>query len=354
MRKKIGFVALVIGIVGAFVFREKLSILWNATSTTNNSKEVAFFIKEKTSLADLAKLLVEQKLVKREGAILALGNYKKLTEDHIALGKYVIRPHTSLRNLLNGFTINGRGNGNAEVEVDVVVPNVRFLSDLAGKLSQKTMVDSAAFVALLESEETLKKYGFSKEEFPAMFLPNTYKMYYDTDGQAILDRMAKEFKNYWTAERKAQLAEVGLKSPSEAVTLASIVYSEQSKRTEEWPIIAGLYLNRIRQGIPLQSDPTFKFCWGKELDTVQRLLNVHRNIQCPYNTYQIQGLPPGPICIPPIGVVTAVLNPNKNDYIFMCAEPSYSGLHNFAKDYSTHTINAGKFQRWLAAELAKK
>lgn len=354
MLKKIGIAALVLGIVGGFVFRDKLTILWYATSMTKNDKEVAFYIKEKTTLESLAQALVKQKIVSGEGGILALGRYKNLNEERLALGKYVIEPNTSLRNLLNGFTLNSNGNGNAEVEVDVVVPNVRFLSDLAGKLAQKTMVDSAAFVALLESESTLKKYGFSKEEFPAMFLPNTYKMYYDTDGQAILDRMAQEYKSYWTQERKSKLAEVGLKSPSEAVTLASIVYSEQSKRSEEWPIIAGLYLNRIRKGIPLQSDPTFKFCWGKELDTVQRLLNVHRNIQCPYNTYQIKGLPPGPICIPPIGVVSAVLNPDKNDYIFMCAEPSYSGLHNFAKDYATHTINAVQFQKWLAIELAKK
>ena len=354
MRKKIIYTAVVLGVIGAIFFRDKITIVWHAMAKTKNSKEVSFFIKEKMSLETLAKSLKAAKIVSNENAVLSLGEYKNLNDSRIALGKYIIKPNTSLRDLLNGFTMNSNGNGNAEVEVDVVVPNVRFITDLASKLAETTMIDSAKFISLLENSETLNKYGFSTEEFPAMFLPNTYKMYYDTDEQDFLDRMAKEFKTYWTPERKAKLATIGLNSPSQAVTLASIVYSEQSKRTEEWPIIAGLYLNRIRKGIPLQSDPTFKFCWGKQLDNVQRLLSKHREIDCDYNTYKIQGLPPGPICIPPIGVVTAVLNPDENDYIFMCAAPSYSGLHNFTKEGSVHMANARLFQNWLAGEIAKK
>ncbi len=353
MRKKIGIGILLLGIVGVIVFWNKLSVIGYAMSKTDNKNEVAFVIDQELNIEALAKTLKESGIVDSEKGVLALGKYKNLTPEKIALGMYSIQPKTSLRDLLNGFTLNSNGNGNAEVEVDVVVPNVRFLADLSGKLAKKTIIDSARFIALLESEETLNKYGFTKEEFPAMFLPNTYKMYYDTNEEAFLNRMAQEFKNYWTAERKTKLQTVGLKSPSEAVTLASIVYSEQSKQPSEWPIIAGLYLNRINKGIMLQSDPTFKFCWGKELDTVQRLLNKHREIDCDYNTYKIHGLPPGPICIPPIGVVSAVLNPDKNDYIFMCAQPTYSGFHNFSKDYSKHSANAREFQVWLAAELAK-
>jgi UPF0755 protein len=166
--------------------------------------------------------------------------------------------------------------------------------------------------------------------------------------------MAKEFKNFWTPERMAKLNKVGLTAPSEAVTLASIVYSEQSKNAQEWPIIAGLYLNRIKQGIKLQSDPTFKFCWGDQLKGVQRLLAVHRDVDCPYNTYKIQGLPPGPIYLPPVGVVDAVLNATKHNYIFMCAKPDYSGTHNFTASGAEHIQNASAFQRWLAAELKNR
>jgi UPF0755 protein len=353
MAKKIIIALLLVGLAGGILFKEKLIILWYSASTTSNKEMKSFFISEHMSLLELSAKLKKDGFVKASGAIIALGKYKKLNKENIALGKYNIAAKTSLRVLLNGFYLNALGNGNAEVEVDVVVPNVRFLVDLGGKLAAKILVDSNEFVSRIYSPETLSKYGFTREQLPAMFLPNTYKMYYDTDANSFLERMAKEYKNYWTPVRLEALKAVGLKSPSEAVTLASIVYSEQSKQQAEWPIIAGLYLNRINQGIPLQSDPTFKFCWGKKLDKVQRLLNEHRNIKCDYNTYQIKGLPPGPICIPPIGVVSAVLNPTKHDYIFMVAAPSYSGNHLFSKNYSEHNANAKIFQRWLAGELIK-
>jgi UPF0755 protein len=216
------------------------------------------------------------------------------------------------------------------------------------------MADSASLVAVLMSSETRSKYDFSEEQLPALFLPNTYKMFWDTKPEQFLERMAREFRDFWTPERKAKLQKVGLKTPSEAVTLASIVYSEQGKNASEWPIIAGLYLNRINQGIRLQSDPTFKFCWGDQLKGVQRLLAVHRDIDCPYNTYKIKGLPPGPICLPSPKVVDAVLNRADVDYIFMCAKPDYSGRHNFAVTGAEHMRNADAFQSWLANELRKK
>ena len=184
-----------------------------------------------------------------------------------------------------------------------------------------------------------------------MFLPNTYKMYYDTDQKEFIERMSNEFKSFWSVERLSKLKKIGLRKPSEAVTLASVVYSEQGRVSEEWPVIAGLYLNRINQGIKLQSDPTFKFCWGDKLDGVQRLLNVHRDIDCPYNTYKINGLPPGPICIPPTEVVDAVLNRDDNNYIFMMAKPDYSGRHDFTVDYSDHERLAKIYQNWLAKEI---
>jgi UPF0755 protein len=209
------------------------------------------------------------------------------------------------------------------------------------------MLDSAALVKLLSKQETMNKYGFSPEQFPAMFIPNTYKLYYDTDEAAFVERMASEFKKFWTADRMMKLQKIGLKSPSEAVTLASVVYSEQSVIADEWPVISGLYLNRIEQGILLQSDPTFKFCWGDELNGVQRLLYVHRDRDCPYNTYLYKGLPPGPICVPPADVVDAVLNPTKHEYIFMMAKPDFSKRHDFAKDYAMHQRYAKIYQKWL-------
>lgn len=346
----IGVIALLVLIVGIIAF-PKISLYLSSRTGTTNATTVAYFIKAPMSIEDLAADLQKQGIIDDVDAFVKVAEYKGLTKEKIALGKYNIESGTQYRTLLNGFTLNSAGNGNSEVEVSVTFNNCLDIYQLAEKVCANIMADSIKLVNYLDEDATLEKYGFTREQMPAMFLPNTYKMYYDTDEKEFVERMAQEFKNFWTAERMAKLIKVGLKSPSEAVTLASIVYSEQGKHADEWPVIAGLYLNRINQGIKLQSDPTFKFCWGDKLDGVQRLLNEHKNIDCAYNTYKINGLPPGPICIPPSQTVDAVLNRDNNKYIFMMAKPDYSGRHDFSVDYSKHQAFAKVYQKWLANEL---
>lgn len=354
MSKKVILIVLgVLIVAGGLLLYPKWSLFTSSRITSINSKTQTFFIDQPLQLDELADKLKSEGLIDDPEAFIKVGQFKGITELNIALGKYVVEPSTQYRTLLNGFKLNSAGNGNAEVEVEVTFNDCRDIQELAGKVSASLLLDSADLSDILDDPKVMKRYGFSAEQFPAMFLPNTYRMYYDTDGEEFLERMAEEFKKFWTDERLAKLGKVGLNSPSQAVTLASIVYSEQSRHADEWPIIAGLYLNRLNKGIKLQSDPTFKFCWGRELDNVQRLLNVHREIDCPYNTYRINGLPPGPICIPPSGVVDAVLNRAEVDYIFMCAKPDYSGKHNFAVSGDDHARNAEIFQKWLAAELKK-
>ena len=344
----------VVGIILLIVFSSKISLFLDGRKSTLNSESKEFFFNSKDGAKGLADQLVEENLIDNKEALLSVAEYKKLDTKKLASGKYIIEAGTSYRALLNGFTLNSNGNGNAEVEVDVTFNNCKDIYQLAGKVSNCLMLDSTALVGLIENGSTLEKYDFTLAQIPSLFLPNTYKMYYDTDEEQFISRMAKEFKNFWTSERMAKIKKIGLNSPSQVVTLASIVYSEQSQNPEEWPIIAGLYLNRVNQGIKLQSDPTFKFCWGDQLVGVQRLLNIHREIDCPYNTYRINGLPPGPICIPATAVVDAVLNRADVNYIFMCAKPDYTGKHNFAVSGSDHTKNATIFQNWLAAELKKQ
>jgi UPF0755 protein len=346
----ISIITLVVVILGAIAL-PKISLYLKSRKEAINGKQVVFFIKSPTDLKTLVTELKTAGVVEDLEGFIAVAEYKGLNKDNIALGKYIIEPHAQYRTILNGFKLNAAGNGNGEVEVDVTFNNCRDIYELAGKVCGNIMLDSAKLVAFLGDESTLKKYGFTREELPSLFLPNTYKMYFDTDEKVFIDRMANEYKEFWTNERLEKLKKVGLNRPSQAVTLASIVYSEQARHSEEWPVIAGLYLNRINQGIKLQSDPTFKFCWGDQLDGVQRLLNVHRDIVCEYNTYKINGLPPGPICIPPSEVVDAVLNRTDNKYIFMMAKPDYSGLHDFAIDYSDHERFAKIYQKWLANEM---
>jgi UPF0755 protein len=340
-------------ILGATVLLfPKLKYAYAAFQKSSNASAVVIYLSGKESALDVksvARLLQEKGVLSSTELFELVGNQKEMTARNIAPGKYIIEPGTAYRHIWNGLTLNSKLNGNAEQSVQVSFENCRTLNDLAGKLQKQLDLDSTELMAYLQNGTTLSYLGFTLEQLPALFIPNTYELYWDQTPQQFVDRMAQEFKNFWTPERKAKLQAVGLKAPSEAVTLASIVYSEQSVRTEEWPIIAGLYLNRVKQGIKLQSDPTFKFCWGDQLKGVQRLLYTHRDIDCPYNTYKIAGLPPGPIYLPPVGVVDAVLNPDKNDYIFMCAKPDHSKTHNFTASGAQHVQNATAFQKWLDA-----
>ena len=334
----------------------KLKYYYAAFQKSSNSAPVVIYLSgnDVLDVKSVARLLQEKGVLSNTSLFEFVGVQKEMNPRNIAPGKYVIEPGTAFRHIWNGFTLNSKLNGNAEQTVKVNFENCRNIHDLAGKLQKQLDLDSAAFVEYLQNGQTLSSLGFTLEQLPALFVPNTYELYWDQKPSQFVDRMAQEFKNFWTSARLAKLKSVGLNAPSEAVTLASIVYSEQSRRAEEWPIIAGLYLNRIKQGIKLQSDPTFKFCWGDQLKGVQRLLAVHREIDCPYNTYKIKGLPPGPIYLPPVGVVEAVLNPNKNDYIFMCAKPDYSGTHNFTASGAEHAKNAKAFQNWLGTELRNR
>ena len=352
MSKKVIFIiGISILVIGGIVAFPKVSLFIASRKGSCNKDTKEFYIQSATTLEKLTEDLAYRGIIDDSEAFFSVGEYKGLNKENLALGKYVIEPGTPYKTILNGFKLNDAGNGNAEVEVEVTFNNCRDIRELGGKLSKILLLDSVKFVEILENPKTLQFFGMSREEIPSMFLPNTYKMYYDTDQKEFIERMSNEFKSFWSDERLSKLKKIGLRKPSEAVTLASVVYSEQGRVSEEWPVIAGLYLNRINQGVKLQSDPTFKFCWGDKLDGVQRLLNVHRDIDCPYNTYKINGLPPGPICIPPTEVVDAVLNRDDNNYIFMMAKPDYSGRHDFTIAYSDHERLAKIYQSWLAKEM---
>ncbi|MDG1351030.1 MAG: endolytic transglycosylase MltG [Crocinitomicaceae bacterium] len=357
MKKRSIFIFTIALLFGAAFFAyPKLQLYFASQKATINKNKVEFVVLDSLSLEALANKLFEKKVIDDVKLFLAVGNYKEMNKANIALGKYELAPGVSYSNLLNGFKLNRLGNGNAEQEVRVTFNNCsgpNQLEKICGKVAQHIQCDSATLASYLLNPETSKSYGFSMEEFPAMFLSNTYQFYYDSDAKKFTDRMAKEFKAFWSDERISKLRDIGLNKPSEAYTLGSIVYSEQSRISDEWPVIAGLYLNRLNQRIKLQSDPTFKFCWGSELDGVQRLLYKHRDIDCEYNTYKHYGLPPGPICIIGKGLLDAVLNPSNVDYIFMCAKADYSGRHNFTNSGRQHVNNANEFQRWLTIEQKK-
>lgn len=353
MLKKIVLIGLGLGLVLALVFQDEIRYILQADARTQNRQDVEFFIDHEPNTDELAKMLVNSGVLSSDAIFKAMVELKGFGEGDFAAGRFIIKPDTKIRYLINGFKKNRLGNGNAELPVDLRVPSKRFPNEITAAIAKQVLVDSLLLDSLLVNHPELKKRGLINERFPAFFLPNTYQVYYDVSEEDLIKRLVAEYDAFWTESRRKQLAKLKFKHPADANTLASIVYAEQNRVSEEWSTIAGLYLNRLHKGIRLESDPTFKFCWGKELDGTQRLLKKHKEVDCPYNTYKYGGLPPGPINIPPLDCVKAVLNPKSHKYLFMCAKPDYSGKHDFSKNYAQHLIYARKYQRWLAAELRK-
>lgn len=219
---------------------------------------------------------------------------------------------------------------------------IRSKGVLARKISSQMMVDSASVAQMLDSSEFLAPYGFTPENVFAMFLPDTYQMYWTASVKDIFDRMKKEYDAFWTSERLEKASVLKL-TPMEVSIVASIVSGETLKAFE-YPVIAGVYLNRYRKGMKLQADPTVAFCFNYELD---RVLKKHLAFDSPYNTYKYAGLPPAPINVPPKACIDSVLNADNHGYIYFCASPAFDGTHRFAVSYSEHLKNARAFQREL-------
>lgn len=333
-----------------------LRVVLSGFKTTINSHTKRFKIEKPMEVRQLVDQLLAEKIIDSPSDFLRVAAYKEIGKAQIALGMYQIKPGTNYRTLLNGFKRNSKGNGNAEIEVNVMFNHSNTLPKLCGEVAKCILADSVSLIRLLKDSVQLKAMGipFTYAQLPALFIPNSYSLFYDTDAKGFIQKMFLEYQRFWTKNRLVKLKAIGLSHPYEASTLASIVYAEQSKKSDEWPIIAGLYLNRLKQRMPLQSDPTFKFCWGDKLKGVQRLLNEHRDIDCPYNTYKVTGLPPGPINFPSGKVMDAVLQAQKNNFLYMCAKPDYSRRHNFADNYAIHQQNAKAFQQWIAIELKRK
>lgn len=251
-------------------------------------------------------------------------------QDNVKPGVYLMEP-----DMTNMEAIRRLRAGD-QIPVDITFNNVRFKEDLVEKITADTGIDGTEFLNLLNDNEYLSTLGFNKETIMAMFIPNTYEVYWTISAKGLFDRMKKEFDKFWNADRRAKAETLDL-SPVEVSTLAAIVQDEKFVVSES-PTIAGLYINRIKKNMLLQADPTVKFALGDF--TIQRVLIADTRIDSPYNTYKYRGLPPGPINLPTIASLDAVLNYEKHDYIYMCAKEDFSGYHRFAKDLTQHNKNA--------------
>lgn len=296
-----------------------------------------FYIPSGATYADVLDSLRARGMLKHLDAFEWVAE-KKNYPNLVKAGRYLITDGMS-----NNSLVDLLRSGEQE-PVNVVITPVRTKAELAGIVASYIEADSVAILRALNDPQTAAKYGFSPATFITMFITNTYQFYWSTTVGEFLDRMASEYKNFWTEERKAKAKNLNM-SQSEVAILASIVQAEQSMHRDERPTVAGLYLNRLRRNMALQSDPTLIYAAGDF--TIKRVLKAHREINSPYNTYKHTGLPPGPIQLPDRSSLDAVLNAEKHNYIYMCAKEDFSGYHNFSSSYLEHMRNARRYQKEL-------
>ncbi len=252
---------------------------------------------------------------------------------HIREGRYAVEKGVGALQTFRHFR-NGM-----QAPVDLTIPSVRTTERLAEELSQKLEMSRTQLLEALTSPTTCAKYGYTPETILCIFIPNTYSVYWTISVDKLLDRMQKESRKFWNFDRTEKAKKDGL-TPVEVITLASIV-DEETANDAEKPMIAGMYINRLHSGMPLQADPTIKFA-TKNFDA-KRIYTAWTQTDSPYNTYRNEGLPPGPIRIPTVAGIDAVLNYVHHDYLYMCAKEDFSGTHNFARTYPEHLVNAKKY-----------
>lgn len=311
----------------------------NAVTTTGESQR--FYIEKKISSSELISRLDTALNI---SSVRMMRTHARLMDvDSIRPGCFTIPNVVSDRELLNMFRAN------MQTPVRLTFRYAKTLPALAGKMSSRLLADSASIASALCDSALAAHYGFEPHTAIAMYLPDTYEVLWTITPAQLVERMAKEYERYWNSSRRAAAAEQGL-TPLEVSVLASIVCSE-THHQPEMATVAGLYLNRLRKGILLQSDPTVLFALNQQ--GIRRVLNNHLQVESPYNTYKYKGLPPGPICMPQKEAIEAVLHPEQHNYIFMCAKETFDGTHNFAATLSQHTANARKYHAALNARGIK-
>ena len=317
--------------------------MFNGSNVLLEKENQVITIKKGESFGDLRARLYDGELIQDA---LSFSFVAKVLgyQEAVKPGVYLLEKGMSNLNLVR------RLRAGDQVPVRITFNNVRLKPELAEKITTNTGLAASDFEALLNDDNFLEKYNLNTENSLSVFLPNTYEVYWTITAEELFDKMYKEYEKYWTAERKQKAAALEL-TPTEVSVLASIVQAE-STQSDEKRTIAGLYINRLNRNIHLQADPTLVYALGDF--TIQRVLNVHKNIESPYNTYKYRGLPPGPINLPTLTSLDAVLNYEEHNYIYMCAKEDFSGYHRFATNLTDHNRNARKFQQALNRRLIFK
>ena len=333
-KKKIIAIAIVIllfiGCVGIYYYQKIFS---------NNVQKSGFvFINSTDDFPKLTKKLAPY--INDINDFMWVSKLKKFTK--IKSGKYSIQENMSTNDLVNMFR------GGLQTTVKLSFNNQDTLEKLAGRIAEQIEVDSISLLTVFRDRKFLLENNFDEKSILCIFIPNSYEVYWNVSAEKLRDKMLLEFKTFWNNERVAKAKKQNL-TPNEVITLASIIQKETAQKSER-PIVAGLYLNRLKNDWPLQADPTIIYCIhqlkGQDYE-VKRVLTVDLEINSPYNTYKNLGLPPSLISMPDVSAIESVLNHEKHDYYYMCASIDKIGFHEFAKSLPQHNKNAKKYRDWL-------
>ena len=326
---------LIIIIVAALFILAAVALLLIPQQTLGISQPVRINIPAGTQYTALVDSLDRHGCIPNHPAFHAIAKARGLHK-HVKPGSYLLQPGTSLLKVVHKLY-----SGNQD-PVRVTINKHRTPEQLCQFLGTRLTLHPDSLLALMQSPQTCSQYGETPQTIIGLFLQNTYELYWTTTPSALLDRMKRESDYFW-AKHKNQLQALGL-TQQQVLTIASIV-DEETNADDEKADIASVYLNRYRIGMPLQADPTVKFAIGDF--SIRRIRGNMLSYDSPYNTYLYSSLPPGPICIPSVSSIDAVLKNKKTDYFFFCAKEDFSGRHNFAATSAQHSANAQKFHKAL-------
>lgn len=338
--KKIAIAFVFVGLVALAGFSYYIYSVMLVSNTAFNGKEAFIFIRSGATYeevrSDLEPLLIDINTFD------VLAKQKKYTSN-IRAGRYRISKGMTNNDIINSIR-------SQNIPLTVSFNNQHSLPQLAKRISNQIEADSLSLVQAFTDQDFLKEYGFTPETALAMYLPNSYEFFWNTSAEKFRTKLLKSYNSFWNAKRTAQAQKIGL-SPVEVSILAAIV-QEESKQKSEQPRVAGVYMNRLKRGWALQADPTLKFAAYQlpsyKNKVIKRVLNKHKTIKSPYNTYLYKGLPPGLIAMPDLSAIEAVLYYEQHDFFYFAANPQRPGFHNFAKTLSGHNKNARLYQNYLS------
>lgn len=337
--KKILVIIALLGLVGLAGFSWYIYDVIFSPNTGFSEETVEVYIPTGATYPEVSELLEPHLENKEEFDIVA---QKKGYTNNIKPGRFILK-----KGMNNNEIINTLRSTNEPVWV--TFNNQERLEDLAGRIASQIEADSTALLESMKDTAFLNKYGFGDRTALSMYIPNKYQFFWNTSAEEFRERMKTEYDRFWTEKRLIRAEELGL-TPHEVMVIASIVQKETAK-VDERPKVAGVYINRIKKGWKLEADPTVIYALKDKLqnfDTIiKRVLYADLTLDSPYNTYKYRELPPGPITMPDISSIDAVLNYEDHDYFYFVADVENFGYHKFAKTLSQHNANKRAYVRWI-------